>query len=281
MTNLATPASLHIGPLAEGAPARISWDLVDNAAGYILERQFNGAFTQSAGRTWENLDNYAGLTWSQFEAQNLTWQQFELQSPSFEIFRGPGTAEQGSTWTELDDEKLTWPQFEAKNLTWDQFEHLLLHRSTMDAIAIGAKTAIYRIKAYAADGSESPFLTGSQLPVTPIFYRADSTQWQVTNGTRYWVLIEGENLRDLDRVPLTFRYSVDKLRLESFMAQLPGQQTAPGNYPAACLQINAAYQGEVQFSSTRQIPAGANWSGCITLIQFVAIGSGPAEVSLA
>jgi len=274
------PLNLHISPLHEGDSVRISWDVVEGATGYILERLFNQTFEEAEMQgTWESID-YEGLTWAEFEMKNLTWEQFELQPLSYEIFRGPGTEELGYTWTELEDEDLTWLQFEAKNLTWDQIEILMLHRSTMDMIPIGVKKVIYRIAAYNASGTESAFLTSSLLTVTPIFDRENTIQWPVNNGERYWLLIEGENLWDVDRVPLTLQYSTGMLLLEDFITQILGEQTNPGIYPSAYLQIDACLEGEIWFKGTRQVPKGKNWDGCITLIQFVAIGTGIAEATL-
>ena len=303
------PLNLHIPNLYEGDPARISWDVVSNADGYILERNFNEPFEgrtwtnldtenrtwdrndlynltwdefealPALGRTWENID-YEGLTWPQFEAKNLTWRRFELLRSGFDIFRGPGTEEPGYTWTELEHEDLTWPQAEAKNLTWAQIKNLMLHRSTMDKMSIGVKKAIYRVAAYDAGGTESDFLTSNFLPVTPILSREDTIQWPVNNGEHYWLLIQGKDLWDIDRVLLTLKYSKGMLLMEDFIVHTLGAQTKHGIYPAAYLQINYSAPGEIQFKGTRPVPEGENWSGCITLLQFVATGTGTAEIAL-
>ncbi|MCL2336908.1 MAG: InlB B-repeat-containing protein [Firmicutes bacterium] len=315
MSNPAAPAFLHIPDLYAGAAARISCDLVDNASGYILERQFHGK-----------------------EAGEHTWTTLEMQD---------------RTWAELDHKPLTWHQIDEHPKTWWQLDHCLLHPSAIDHIATGAQTAVYRVKAYTADGSESAFLTSRPMKINHIisynanggtdapaaqtkatgaaltlthhiptrtghiflgwatasdatvpvyspggiftananttlyavwqftFYRQDRTQWPVTKGTRYWVPIAGKNLGDTDQVPLTVEYNADKLRLENFIAHLPGQQaTKPGSYPAANLQIDGFFPGEVRFKCTRQIPAGEHWHGYVTLLQFIATETGIAELSL-
>jgi len=301
------PNHLHVHDLYEDEPAWISWDVVNGAAGYILERHFNQTFEQAMkGRTWSNIDaasqtwaemdsaglnweqieelstlgftweniNYAGLTWTQIEAKNLTWQQTELQPTSSEIFRGAGTEEYGFTWTELEDEDLSWAQIEAKNQAWDQIGSMSLHRSATDKIIIGARTAIYRVAAYDSFGTESDYLTGNIIPVIPVYYRDDRIQWQAEAGVHYWLVVNGRRLKNIDRIPLTLRYQAENLTLDDFMAQLPGKQIKPGIYPTAHLQIFNSPAGEVRFKCTRQVPARKVWSGCITVIHFIAKKTG-------
>lgn len=352
---LSKPKCLHVPTLHEGEPANLSWAVVEGAAGYILERQFNETFEDaSKGRTWSQLES-AGKTWDQIEAKGLTWAQFEdLPSvPGYVVYDGVGNIvpgpEQGRSWSQLEGEELswdgiesknltweeieclpaigkhwgeldrkgfTWDDFEAKGLTWREFELLIPsgmswetldahwlswdefeannlswekfeqlvdrkdHLGATDHIEIGAKSAMYRIKAYDVAGRETGYLTSNLRPIIPIFYREALFRWQARAGVRYRVLIEGENLRDVERVPLTFRYGAEVLTLEDFIVQIPGKQIRPGIYPSAYLQIDANFLGEVRFRSTRPVGSRESWSGCVTYIEFIARRSGMAEVSL-
>ena len=351
---LSRPKCLHIPTLQEGEPANLSWAVVNGAAGYIVERQFNKTFEEaSRGRTWSQLES-PRKTWEQFEVKRLTWEQFEdLYSPAHIIYDGignvvPGPA-QGRTWSQLEGEdfywdrvenkdltwdqieclpsigkpwielerkRLTWAEFEAKRLTWREFERLISlgmtwdvldahwlnwnefedkdlswdeferliddrdHRGITDHIKVGSETAMYQIRAYDAAGTESKNLTSNLRPITPIFNREAAFSWQVNAGERYRVLIEGENLRNIERVPLRFRFEREILALEDFIVHIPGKQTRPGIYPLAHLRIDASFSGEVHFRSTRPVGRRESWSGCITYIEFIARRTGMAEVSL-
>ena len=350
---LNNPTCLHIPPLHEGERAYLSWAVVDGAAGYILERQFNKTFEDaSRGRTWSQLDSagktwdqleHEGLTWEQFEnlsargrawdsldvealtwdeieSKNMTWQDFETLSPSFIIYRGPGTAvpvpDRGRTWLQMDSEELTWDKFESKNLTWEQFDNLSPigmswgtleahwlnwyefeekklswdefeqlsdgkeHRGATDNIPIGAKTAIYRIKAYDAAGIESGYLTSAILPVVPIFSRDSSVQWQASNGSDYWLFIEALRTWDMERIPLTFRYNAPILTLNDFMPQISDIQSDSNIDPYEHLRIISNVLGEIRFVCTRPTPLGETWSGCVASVNFTARRAGIAEARL-
>ena len=313
MPNLLAPDCLHIGPLREGGQARIAWGAVEGAEGYILERHFNETFEQAAsGRTWSDLDaegkpwetigqegktweqwelppacglsweniGYFAPTWDAIEKKALTWDGWALQLPHFEIYRGPGSAETGYTWTVWEEEGFDWGQSEAKGQAWGQWENGVWHRSAMDTIGIGAKSAIYRVAACGADGIVSESLTGSLAPVTPILYREDSFQWPVKAGERYWLFINGDRIREMERVPLAFRYNAGVLALENFAAQIPDRQTGHGAYPSAHLRIVEEALGEVRFVCTRAIPEGKTWTGLVTAAQFIAKKTGMAGVGL-
>ena len=307
------PDCLHIPTLYEGAPAQISWAVPDYAAGYILERQFNQTFEQASapGRTWESL-GYEGLTWTQIEAKDLSWSQFELLPPSFEIFRGMGIPvigpELGRIWQELDQENLTWAQIEAKDQTWEQFEKTTNpgiswegwdarwlnwdelegldltwnqieqqtseeeHRAASDQIPFGTKSAQYRIKAYDQAGAESDCLTASLLPVIPVFKRDNQITFPVTANKTYYLQINGQGIRSFAGIELTLTYPSNQLRLDSFS---PRQ----GN-TAAKPVITSQTNGELRFTCTGTIPAGKEWSGLVTLLQFTALTSGTATITL-
>lgn len=313
MASLAIPQCLHVYDLKEDEPAQIIWGLVEGAEGYILERQFNQTFEQAmAGRTWENLDaegkSWAAieqdaltweeleelptlgriwesidaekLTWDEIESKGYAWSQWGLLPLSSLIYRGPGTAMQGTIWRIVDDDALSWDMIQAKNRTWGEWENTEDHSGITDEIPIGIQSAIYRVAAYASLGEISEYLTGSLAPVTPIFYREDSTQLQVIQGMRYRLQINGEQLKDMDRVPLALKYNSKILVLEDFIVHNPGKQTNPGIYPYAHLQIENAIPGEVKFKCIRQALAGKDWSGCVTIMDFVANQTGLAEITL-
>lgn len=188
------------------------------------------------------------------------------------------------SWDTLKAHWLTWDNIEERDLTWDTFEQLVDgndHRGANDNIKIGAKTAMYRIKAFNASGTKSDFLTSGLLEIIPIFHREATLSWHVISGSRYLVLIEAKEIfRTAQKVPLTFRYNNDILALGNFMAHMVERQVNPGIYPAAHLQIKTSFPGEVRFRCIRPIRDGENWSGCVTLIELIAGRNGIARVSL-
>ena len=176
MTVLARPACLHIHDLWEGEATRISWSKVDGAVEYVLERLIDQTFEEAmTGRIWADLD-IERKSWSQFESlqldwegfealldlsrlwenaspQSLTWEQMEAKYENWEqwaleplglgVYQGPGTEEQGCTWMEFEDGDMTWDAVVSGYDSWDQLESVMLHRSVMDAIPIGAKEAVH------------------------------------------------------------------------------------------------------------------------------------------
>lgn len=271
------------------------------------------------GQHWERLD-YEQLSWSQLENHSHTWQQLESQEISFEILNGPGDErpgiEQGCTWLELDKLNKTWTSLENSGHSWEEGEKMTLpglswesidsrwltfdewegkeltfheldtqkqieeHWGMTDSIPIGAFNAIYRIKAYDSQDDESDYLTTDQLPVIPIFYRSSTMEYPVKSGKRYVVLLKAQEVRGLDKVRMNFKYNPYLLELTNFAAGSLRNIKAPGNYPEENLRINSSVPGKVWFQSTRQLNENECFSGSIALAEFVAKGTGNAEVSL-
>lgn len=281
MANMAAPACVHVYDLKEGKLAKISWDTVAGAEGYIVKCLFNKAFEQAdeEGRTWDNFE-IEGCTFDELEAKNRSWVQWAFAPLAFVIYRGFGMEERGSTWKELDEDGMSWDMIHTESHTWSQFENLLQHRSIMDEIAFNAKTAIYRVAAYDSAGAVSDYTTSYLVSVEPAFYRENAIQWHVTNGKHYWLTIEGEDLREYDRVPLALRYDASMLCLEDFIAHIPDVQMSPGTYPSANLRIEDISPGKVRFRCIREAPTGKDWSGCITIADFIAIQTGLTEITL-
>ncbi|MCL2617178.1 MAG: hypothetical protein FWD96_05995, partial [Defluviitaleaceae bacterium] len=106
------PRCLHIPYLYEGKGVQLSWAVVDDAAGYRLERKVNGTFEDaSLGQTWAQLDK-AEEAWDQVEYLGLTWATIEAL-PAI-----------GLAWENLDAQTLTWDEKEVEGLTWQGFESL-------------------------------------------------------------------------------------------------------------------------------------------------------------
>lgn len=271
------------------------------------------------GQHWERLD-YEQLSWSQFENHSYTWQQLESREISFEIFKGPGAIqpgiEQGRTWLELDELNKVWSSLEESGHSWDEAEKVTLpgiswesidsrwltfnewegkgltfheldtqiqieeHRGMTDSIPIGAYNAMYRIKAHGSEGDESDYLTTQQLPVIPVFYRRSTMEYPVKPGKRYAVLLKAQEVSGLDKVRMNLRYNPYLLELTSFAAGSLRSITEPGNYQEENLRIYANIPGNVWFQSTRQLSQNECFSGSIALVEFIAKGTGNAEVSL-
>ena len=271
------------------------------------------------GQSWERLD-YEGLSWSQIESRLQTWKQLESKEISFEIFRGQGVErtdiEQGRTWLEFDGLKETWSSLEktghswtevekvtlpglewedmdAKWLTFDEWEKKGLtfqeldtqkrvekHRGMTDTIPFGAANAMYRIKAYGPERNESDYLTTAQLPVIPVFYRNSVTNYPVKAGRHYLVLLNAQEVRGLDKIRMNLHYNQYLLELTDFAAGSQRNITKSGDYPEEHLKIYSAIPGKVWFQSTKASGQNECFSGAITLVEFIAKGTGTATVSL-
>ena len=271
------------------------------------------------GQNWERLD-YEQSSWSQLENHSYTWQQLETQEISFEIFNGPGVRrsgiEQGCTWLELDELNKNWICLEKPGYTWAEWENETLpgiswdsiesrwltfneweekgftfhewdtqkqieqHRGMTDSIPIDATNVMYRIKAYDSKSNESDYITTSQLPVIPIFYRSNTIEYPVKAGKRYVVLLKAQEVIGLEKVRMNLRYNPYLLELTSLAAGSPRRITEPGNYPEENLRIYSSTPGKLWFQSTRQLSQNECFSGSIALVEFIARGTGSAAVSL-
>jgi len=271
------------------------------------------------GRNWERHD-YEQLSWSQIEANSLSWKQLECQDTNYEIFRGTGLEkigiEQGCTWFECDNLQKSWESLELNQKSWDEWELMTLpglswdnidarwltfdewegkglsfhdldtqrsvesHRGMADFVPIGAKNAMYRIKASDLEGRESDYLTTLQRPVIPVFYRDCIMEYPVEAGKRYLILIKAQDIVGLDKVRMNLRYNQDLLRLTNFAANGQKCVTEAGNYPEEHLRIYSSNPGKVWFQSTKELDGDKCFSGSITLLEFVARETGIAKVSL-
>ncbi|MTK09182.1 MAG: hypothetical protein F8N38_19125 [Hungatella sp.] len=271
------------------------------------------------GQNWERLD-YEQLNWLQLENHSYTWQQLESLEISFEIFKGLGTKrpgiEQGCTWLELDELNKDWISLENFEQTWAESENMTLpgiswesinsrwltfneweekgctfreldtqkqieeHRGMTDSIPIGVSNATYRIKEYDMKGDESDYLSTEQMPVIPIFYRSSTMEYSVKDGKRYVVLLKAHEVIGLEKIRMNLRYNPYLLELTSFAAGSEKRITEPGNYPEENLKIYSSIPGKLWFQSTRQLSKNECFSGSIALVEFVAKGTGSAEVSL-
>ncbi|WP_124068214.1 hypothetical protein [Clostridium sp. E02] len=292
-----------------------SWSGLDQT-----ERNWQQIETKTGkGQNWERLD-YAQSSWSQLENDFDTWQQLESREISFEIFNGSGARrfgiEQGCTWLELDELKKDWFSLENQGHTWAEWENETLpgiswesiesrwlsfneweekeftfhewdtqkqieqHRGMTDSIPIGSANAMYRIKAYDNKSDESDYLTTSQLPVIPIFYRNNTMEYPVKAGKRYIVLLKAQDVIGLEKVRMNLRYNPYLLELINLAVGNQRRITEPGIYPEENLRIYSSIPGKLWFQSTRQLSKNECFSGSIALVEFIARGTGSAAVTL-
>lgn len=271
------------------------------------------------GQHWERLD-YEQLSWLQLENHSYTWEDFERREISFEIFNGPGDErfgiEQGCTWLELDGLNQTWNSLERTEHSWAEREKVTLpgiswedidsrwltfnewdkkelsfheldtrrniegYREMTDNIPLGTANAMYRIKAYGSNRNESDYLTTTQLPVIPVFYRSSAKEYPVKNGERYVVLLKAQEVIGLDKIRMNLRYDPYLMELTNLSAGSLRSITKPGNHPEAHIRVYSNVPGNLWFQSTKQLNKEECFSGCLALIEFIAKGTGCAKVLL-
>ena len=249
-----------------------TWNEIDNRG-----LNWEGTdYLPSVGKIWSQLDS-KDVNWTAFEKLDLTWRDFEYLEA------------QGLAWTDIEAHHRNWNEFELKIDSWDAFEKIIDnkdHRAADDMIPMGTKSAMYRIKAYSADGNESGYLTTGVIPVepiapiVPIFYRDDQINWQATTGMRYYLMIEGQDIKDADQVPLTLEYDADKLELKDFSSHNTRRQVNFGISSVSYTKISSQSLGKLHFKFTKAIEEEATWSGCVTLLEFTAKKAGITGVSL-
>jgi hypothetical protein len=240
------------------------------------------------GLTWKEISLLpsVGMDWSQHDANRLTWEEFEAKYDNWKEFETQ--AAHGLSWESLDARRLNWNGFESLGdngggLTWEELEHLQpdnqTHKGCGIQIPLCSKWAMLRVRAVGNNDASEYLITGI-VRILPVFCREATLKWQAKAGMRYRVSIEWRNLRNPEKVPLTFRYGTGVLTLTDFMAHSPGKQTEPGAYPSAHLHIDACSPGAVRFRCTRPVSESNRWSGCVTCVELSAIKDGTAEVSL-
>ena len=291
------------------------WNLLDQVA-----MSWHQIETRTGkGLRWESLE-YKQLDWSQLDTQSYDWQKLDSQDISFEIFNGPGTSlpffGKGRTWLEFDENAnawsnldtightwvdselvtlpgLSWGSIESRWLTMDDWErnnltfqelesqsHADEYRGMTDSIPYGVSNAMYRIKSYDSKNGESDYLTTVQLPVVPVFYRNSAVIYPVTDKKRYIILLSAKEVKDLDKIRMNLRYNPYLLELTALTTGSQKSILKPGNYPDEYLKIYSCVPGKLWFKSTRQLGQNECFSGFIALIEFIAKGTGNAEVSL-
>jgi len=178
---------------------------------------------------------------------------------------------------------MTFDDWEKKELTFQELEEQLRaekHRGMTDSVPIGAANATYRIKAKSSNDEDSDYLTTSQLPVIPIFYRDSVMEYPVKAGKRYRILLKAQDIYGLDKVRMNLRYNPYLLELNDFSAFSSKKIVAAGDYQAEQLRIYSSVPGKVWFQSTKSVKSGECFTGSISLVDFIAKGTGVATVSL-
>ena len=224
------------------------------------------------GRTWNELDA-SEKTWSRIEADNLSWTEWEYVTLS------------GLSWEGLDSRWQTFEECEGEDLTFEEWEALSStgeHRAMTDSIPIGAVSAMYRIKSYSeSEGVESSYLTTSQLPVIPIFYRSGTLEYPVKAGRNYRILLAAEDVYGLERVPMNVKYHPDVMELKNFSAISEDRIKGAGSYGEARLTIESkSAEGRIRFQSTRSLGQDQGFSGSIAIVELTAKRTGKATIVL-
>ena len=122
----------------------------------------------------------------------------------------------------------------------------------------------------AEDGEEDPALQQGQAP---------SIGLGLQKGRAYYLPLEGSGIQSFKDVAITVSYEDSALRLADAAAHLPGVHAAPGA-AAGELAILSCGAGEIALTFGKQIPAGKEWSGLITMLKFEALKDGETQVSI-
>lgn len=153
------------------------------------------------------------------------------------------------------------------------------HLACTDQIPYNEKTVGYRIKAYnTTDGSQ--YLTSAIMPVIPVFLREDRISWTATAGKRYRLEIEGQGIRIFSPVTMNVEYPAANLQMMDFAVQVPGIFIQTGVNASAQLEILSQQNGKIQFRCTRKILTDKEWSGSVTVMELLALKTGPVTVTL-
>lgn len=134
---MVSPANIYVtDPLYDGYWADVSWEPVEGATRYILQRRFDRYFEDDTpGCTWIDIE-LSDLTWGEIEAKDKTWDELERSVPDYDytIYEGESTYFRdrlidGARYViyrvkAARDYDYTWEEFEAFDYTWDELDAL-------------------------------------------------------------------------------------------------------------------------------------------------------------
>ena len=317
-TTMDRPACLHVGPLAEGSAETIAWAQVDGADKYELDASFNECFTSAdTGKTWGNIHDLgkswsdAALSWQDFEnlpargsawfgiqsrnqswtdieSEGLNWGEFHSQPPRHTVYMGPGTAfdlpdRTGGIWDNLNARSLEWSEVHQALPSWQDLTQLgndnADHRSYTMQIPLGKKTASFRVRALASDGSRGDHITSAQIPITPLFHRESGLSMNVVRGNEYILQLHTRDIDRLSDVVFTLDYSPFFLQLSKSLPHIShGIQL--GNTRHTPLQRLFARDGRVQFRWCSEADTQAKIDRPVILFRLKALQTGSTQVKI-
>ena len=205
-----------------------------------------------------------GYTWAELEAFNKTWANLEQ-----EIYFEPGIS-----WSSAEAYWLTWAQFEALEMTWHDLEQFTKpdiepHLGHEIITPLNTKTSMFKLRAIGPDG-ESEFIITA---VTP--HLARKLIIDAVADRSYYVPLVGEGMTNFIGRKIKVSYDPMVLRLINFAAQMQGIYTETGEIPDTGINIisHSDIDGVITLGFNKEITSGMEWSGLVTLFEFIALES--------
>jgi len=99
-------------------------------------------------------------------------------------------------------------------------------------------------------------------------------------GKTYDLSVSAAKIQSFANVTYTITYDATKLQLIDLAAQTKQLDTAVGAVAGTPITITQLGSGVIKFTVNKSIPNGYEWSGVLTVLRFVAIGTGSATISV-
>lgn len=109
---------------------------------------------------------------------------------------------------------------------------------------------------------------------------AYSVELSVLQDETYHVAFKVQNAEALNGRAFTISYDPMLLQVEDLCALTFDKEVTAGVIARTGIQITSVADGEIHFTLTKTIPAGAKWSGLVNLFAFKAVADGEAIVRL-
>lgn len=154
------------------------------------------------------------------------------------------------------------------------------HFSCVDQLPYYEKTAQYRIRGYNSTDS-SQYQQSAVIPIIPVFYREDSTQFAVKAGAGYLVQLYVKDVVAFENILMTMQYSAAALRLDTLVwNELAGKSDLRGKPFASGIRNISQGGGQVQFYSAKAMRSKNSWDGVLVSARFTALQTTTAQVQL-
>ena len=151
------------------------------------------------------------------------------------------------------------------------------------SVSINSQTGVVTVQAAALPGTVSIQASYQGLTATAeLTLEANSSELNltITSGKQLYVALAGQNMATFAGRTITLTYDPAKLQLIDVAAQAHGKFTANGSIPETGVTITAISPGRVSLTFDQTIPSGKLWSGVITVLEFKALATGSATVSV-